>query len=622
MATGEKTIVIQPGSRNLKIGLAKDAFPKIIPHVIARKVDETAMDLVTEEDGIWRLEADELKDALALRNKLSRKKQPPNIYASLQTYNKSVESQNIPLHNDSYAIEWTETENRRIICGKEALRLDPAEGFELTWPIKRGTIDRSLYDSYRDAIGDLEIIWKHAIKNNLKITEPLSGYSAMLVVPATMSRWELRAYTELALSYLGFGAVSFMVESVACTFGAGISSGCVVDLGAQTISVACVEDGSVVSDSTVKLDFGGDDVTDLLHQILRLHSFPYELQRGLNDPLDFELLNDLRERFCTLDDEDIQSLIYEFYVRRPGKTTLLYNFKVIEERLLAVQAMLDPSAPWLVPIEKDRRALTIEKIMRFATGSYDVEREAEGSRNTAGSADNSADVDMVDMTEQQIQLIPNDDAPAAEASQDQSAPVQLFECKWQSCKAEPFSDLSVFIEHIKTEHSSESSCKWNGCNKAMPGSEISRIGHLMDHLNDTMIVSPPPEPTFVHVEPSPRPIEELSLEEAIWKCCSTTGQLKSLSSILLIGGLSQTPGLAESLFQLLSTRLQDLPTPTDETPLPRIEFVGLGKDLDPSFYGWKGGAVSSKLESTLDSWITAEDWSSWGVKILRERLPF
>jgi actin-related protein 8 len=34
---GSKTIVIHPGSRNLRIGLATDALPKTIPMVIARK---------------------------------------------------------------------------------------------------------------------------------------------------------------------------------------------------------------------------------------------------------------------------------------------------------------------------------------------------------------------------------------------------------------------------------------------------------------------------------------------------------------------------------------------------------------------------------------------------------
>lgn len=40
-AFGSKTIVIHPGSRNLRIGLATDALPKTVPMVIARRTDRS-----------------------------------------------------------------------------------------------------------------------------------------------------------------------------------------------------------------------------------------------------------------------------------------------------------------------------------------------------------------------------------------------------------------------------------------------------------------------------------------------------------------------------------------------------------------------------------------------------
>jgi len=46
-AYGSKTIVIHPGSQNLRIGLASDALPKTVPMVIARKWKESE----SEEDG-------------------------------------------------------------------------------------------------------------------------------------------------------------------------------------------------------------------------------------------------------------------------------------------------------------------------------------------------------------------------------------------------------------------------------------------------------------------------------------------------------------------------------------------------------------------------------------------
>lgn len=40
-----------------------------------------------------------------------------------------------------------------------------------------------------------------------------------------------------------------MQESLAATYGSGISSACVVDIGAVNSSIACVDEGLVIPDS-------------------------------------------------------------------------------------------------------------------------------------------------------------------------------------------------------------------------------------------------------------------------------------------------------------------------------------------------------------------------------------
>lgn len=585
---------------------------------------------VADPEEYWCLPADDLKEALAARNKQAsfKKKQPPNIYASLQTYNKAVEPQSINMHNDSYAFEWTETEDRLHIFGKEAMRIDPNEPYELRWPIRRGVIDRTHYSSYRDALVDLELIWTAALRKDLAIEGPFSAFNAMVVVPASITRWEIRAYTECLLDYMGFAAISFILEPVASSFGAGISSGCIVDMGAQCISVACVEEGSVVPDSVIRLEYGGDDITRLLFQILRHHSFPYVPVCGLLDPLDFELLNDLREKFCTLDEEEIQSVVYEFFVRRPGATTLNYNFKVIEERLLAVQAMLEPGAPWLIPYEQERRQVHLTRIMSFWTGAYDLDLEHVKSGVVGGDRGGAqvVDVDAEDVEASQVlEALPDSNGQDGDGIQS----ARTFECKWNGCDATPFETIALATEHIKTDHLAQPLCQWAGCQSSKTArSEMSRFGHLLDHLNDeAMNASPAPmaQPLFTHTEPAPLPLVEQSLDEAIWSSCSSAPSHlpRALSSILLVGGLSQTPGLPTALWHLLSARLadSDLPIPADAPPLT-IEFVATGRDLNPTFFSWKGGAVASKLEPTAETWISAEEYRNWGPKLFRERLPF
>ncbi len=43
--------------------------------------------------------------------------------------------------------------------------------------------------------------------------------------------------------------LSYVQESLAATYGAGISNACVVDMGAVKTSIACVDDGMVIADT-------------------------------------------------------------------------------------------------------------------------------------------------------------------------------------------------------------------------------------------------------------------------------------------------------------------------------------------------------------------------------------
>lgn len=618
MASGERTIVIQPGSRYLKIGLAKDAFPKLVPHVIARK----SQSMFPLEPPSWSLPAEDLKAALQERNKQAKKKSPPNIYTSISSYNASTEPQQIPLHNDSYAFEWTTTKGKPFICGKDALRINPEEGYQLTWPLKRGTIDRLRYSSYRDASEDLELIWRDAIEHHLQVNRSNFGdYAFMLVVPATITGWEVKTYSEIVLNGLRGKAISFISEPVASTFCAGISSGCVVDMGSQTTTICCVEEGSVLADSLLQLNFGGDDLTDLFHQILRHHNFPYKPSSGnLSDSIDFDLLNDLRERLCTLDEEDISSQIYEFFVRRPSKTTLHFNFKILEERILPLEVFLhaEPESNWLFKFEEARRSASTES---FWTGSYDLTGEITNVQATQSQANGEVEIDMEDdpMTQPKIE--------AEETTQVNTQ--ETFECKWTRCKSDPFQTLIGIINHIKEDHLSAALCCWGECKKDISTlSEPSKIGHLVDHLNERFMserMSAEPQPS--HLEPSLRALANLNLIEAILKSLQVSP--KNASSVLLVGGLSKTPFLSDHLFSCLAS---SVPSISDIGEPIAVDFVLGGhssnlanrdQTLDPTFFGWKGGAVASKLEATQEAcWMTQKDWDDWGIRALRERLPF
>jgi actin-related protein 8 len=67
----ERVIVIQPGSRNLRIGLATDAFPKIVPHVIARRIQRPThlpfIPIGKEDDPIFLSALEGVEHELSIR---------------------------------------------------------------------------------------------------------------------------------------------------------------------------------------------------------------------------------------------------------------------------------------------------------------------------------------------------------------------------------------------------------------------------------------------------------------------------------------------------------------------------------------------------------------------------
>jgi actin-related protein 8 len=58
------------------------------------------------------------------------------------------------------------------------------------------------------------------------------------------------------------------------------------------------------------------------------------------------------------------------------------------------------------------------------------------------------------------------------------------------------------------------------------------------------------------------------------------------------------------------------------TALLEVKLFPNMRDLDARFVAWKGGAVYAKLESTVESWISVEDWMSFGARAIKEKIPF
>lgn len=556
-----QVIVLQYGSRNFKVGLAKDALPRTLPHVIAyrpgggtgrdRRDGPIASPPLPRES--VAISEEDLQTRLAHRYKTARKKPPPNIYTSLVSFNRSSAPQTISALNDAYGFEWSRPSmEASYVWGGTALHLNPAAGWKLCWPISRGhfNLHQGGYESYRHVTADLDRIWTGAIASELKVRRgDFPKYGLVIVVPDQIWPWELRALAELALKEMSFKAVAFLQESVSGTFGTGTSAALVLDMGAQVTKVACIEDGQVIRETQTSSPYGGDDLTVLLAEILRLHNFPYA-ECDLARQLDFELMDDLKIRLCTLDEDELASTVYEAYVRNPGQATRVYPFKIFEERIIVPSAILEEGVP-LVAKVKGGEPLVADGEKKWYTGEHDSMDLYYTSKNTHASA------------------VDGEEGPAAPPT--------------------------------------------NNGGDGPPPSETPASELLMDEDATAPSNTTPPLGTLV------------SIKEAVQKALDYLGDnpdrlKKFLSSILIMGNGLKFKGFVTHLQEWLAERLSGV-----EIDFVLEAPGSAAKEnltLDAGIVSWKGGAVFAKLECIADGYISQRDWDMCGARAFRERLLF
>jgi actin-related protein 8 len=138
---------------------------------------------------------------------------------------------------------------------------------------------------------------------------------------------------------MGFKELAVHQESYCAIFSAGMSSACVVDVGAQETSVTCVDEGVVNSDTRITLNYGGDDVTIALKALLERASFPYR-DLDLSKPQDWLMLDELKTRICTLEEHLVANTPWEFYVLSEGLTKK-YMLRTYDENVLAPLCFFD-----------------------------------------------------------------------------------------------------------------------------------------------------------------------------------------------------------------------------------------------------------------------------------------
>ena len=98
---------------------------------------------------------------------------------------------------------------------------------------------------------------------------------------------------------MGFKSAFLHLESVMATYAMAAATACIVDIGSTKMQVCCVDDGVIMSRTMIKKHYGGDDISELMFRLLKMHSamhyFPPKVFFPLQYPYHMVLLEKIKE---------------------------------------------------------------------------------------------------------------------------------------------------------------------------------------------------------------------------------------------------------------------------------------------------------------------------------------
>ncbi|KAL8715027.1 MAG: hypothetical protein Q9220_000984 [cf. Caloplaca sp. 1 TL-2023] len=606
-ALGSKIVIIHPGSQNLRIGLASDALPKTVPMVIARRWNCCESEEEGGEPRPKRLKLDDgttkepekmfgdefanlyatMCTELKVHMRSHKRRVLPNSKELIVNYNKRTPPETISEHNDPLRIDWTEipkdpSKAPGFITGKDALRIPDFSypRYKLFWPLRHGWYNEHDYDQKRALHDDFAVIIEEAIKTQLNIPRKREWpqYSCVFVVPDLYEKQYVTQVLDMLLRDFGFGKVCFIQESLAATFGAGYTSACVVDLGAQKTSICCVEEGMCLENSRINLKYGGADVTETFIKMMLFDHFPYD-EIDLNRRYDFLLAEELKTKFCTMNEGDISPQPADFHLRASGQDTRKYMFKTYDEILLAPQGYFKPSV-------------------------FDNSLKLRGRRKLI---DRSRDL--------------YDDAPNDPLSTAQSAIIAVI-------APVPSSTIQTGNGHTNGSDGIKSSTPLRQLPNPLQRftdqerNNRSAIGSPAQDDDDTPAPQAEGEVQEGKAESEAAlrddvlpiaPLDDAILTSIIHGARGDDRKTRDfLGGIMVIGGGSQIPGF----YSYLEERLKE-----SRPVYAKDIMIGTPpRELDPQGVVWKGGSVFGKLRGTNDSWISRLEHDRLGARVLAYKL--
>lgn len=639
-----RTIVIHPGSQNLRIGFASDALPKTIPMALATKFPQTeseqheslprrtweasTTDAVYGEE--WSKMYARMCSDLKLDMRANKRKVLPNSKELVTTWNRrpAAGPEVIPQHNDPLQVDWTDiktlddpSSTASCFIGHQAQRVpdDSNPKFRLWRPMQHGWLNEDDYTTEEHLYDDFETLLDRAIRQELGLTKNSAWrqYSCVFIIPDLYDKKYVEQVLRSCINWFEFSKVCFIQESMAATFGAGYTQACVVDVGAQKTSITCVEDGLILEDSRINLKYGGYDVTETFLKMMLYDNFPYQ-DINLRRRYDFLLAEELKFKHCTMSQANISVQTLNFHLRAPNAPTHKYTFKTYDEVILAPMGFYEPEV-----FDNSAKLRGRRKLIERSYNAYDVD--------IPDDPPSAAQLAILALTKPLINQIPNGMGIPPEMS----TPVKE--------KANPLN--SLFAQNGTPGTSKAPSPAPDGASTPIPppfvfGKDSANGngspapagqqggGGTPAPTNGAGPAPPQPPPAGMFVDQYARSAKFMAAERdevlpvapldvAIMTSVQNAakGDEKKvrdlLGSVMVIGGGAKVPHFTTFLEEKLRARRPDI--------MEKIVVSRSARDMDEQVVVWKGASVFAKLP-TNDSWITPFEYERLGPRVLHHKV--
>jgi hypothetical protein len=458
----------------------------------------------------------------------------------------------------------------RVMLGAEAERsqydiIAPLADGRMAWSADCSSgLVRAGLDSLLRYIA-LQLLWHPANGADEETSRERMTYIA-LIVPDSSDRSDMAEFIAALhrVDELRMAAVFVHHSSAACALGAGLSTCAVVDVGHTTTTIACVEEGCVLGDSRLHLQYGAQSVVGSFERLARRSNAFEGIVKDIGADDVRLLVARASKHLCSFnaDENDTLSIV----MARAPKSGKMYRVKCgVGIRTIPAHGVFFP---------KLLEAMTgISGLSRTRIAKPAVDRNADEDNFMLGlfddikrSATVLAAVPFGIFANESVDVLRNEDSPIHPVN---ASIVDAI--IWSVNRAVETSVLTQADSHRGPELRRR---YFNSVLLAGGGSSIDGIG--------------------------------LALERSIKNALSKIGV--EVSDVTVIDG-----GKGKGDEELIAAA---------EVSNADADGGDADEDGDPACLPWKGGAVLVEADAVKDGWMFRDEWQGRGVRALREKVPF